>query len=102
MLDSLVKKPNVLVHAFGVFDWKGALLLEYDGIVLAILDRLQRFSGIPMGTQRGAARADQAMSQSPATCGCQSLDQIGEVVACCETVADEQDILRFIKSFSPD
>src|SRR4051794_31896716 len=58
-LDRLVEEPDVLVHALRILDRKRALLLEDNGVVVAILDRFDGKARVPVVSKRGAARANQ-------------------------------------------
>ena len=82
------------MHPGGVLDRQRALLLEHDGVVPAVPDRLRRLAGVPVGAERRAAGVDQAVLENLAPRPGQPGDQAGEVVPGGEAVADEEDLQR--------
>src|SRR4051794_6739086 len=79
-MDRLVEESDILVHAPGVLARQCALLLEDDVVVLAALDRVERFSGVPVPAQRCATGADKAELEALAPGRRQLPDQAGQIV----------------------
>ncbi len=88
-LDGVVEEANVFVHSLGIFDRLRALFLENHVVVMTFDNGLQRLACVPVLAKRCSAGADEAMLDGLAPRRRQLCDQVREIVAGGEAVADE-------------
>src|SRR5207244_1291319 len=88
--DYLIKQPDILMHAQGVFHRQRALLLQHDVVVTRLLDGPLCLSFVPVHAKGCATGLDQLMLKALSAGTGKLRNETRNVVAGCEAVADEE------------